>query len=110
MVSYYFKGLIKQYSIEKIDAIEVPGYIKPYPKSLCHVTQDGIYNTATRESLVQYNFGKVDRVINTTKRSLFIFSFSECKMYKYYIATKKVKVCNYPNTSIFNSLPSVDET
>ena len=58
------KGLIRQYAVERINAIEVPrevpGAIKSSSKSICHVSEDGIYNTATKERLVQYNFGKVD--------------------------------------------------
>ena len=109
------KGLIRHYGVERINAIEVPrevpGAIKSSSKSLCHVSEDGIYNTATKERLVQYNFGKVDYVIYTTKQLLFIFSFSECKMYKYNNATKEVVVCSYPTNYYFNCLPpTVNET
>ena len=108
------KGLIRQYAVERINAIEVPrevpGAIKSSSKSLCHVSEDGIYNTATKERLVQYNFGKVDYVIYTTKQLLFILSFSEGKMYKYNNATKEVVVCSYPTKYCFNWLPTVNET
>ena len=106
------KGLIKHYGVERINAIEVPrevpGAIKSSSKSLCHVSEDGIYNTATKERLVQYNFGKVDYVIYTTKQLL--FSFSEGKMYKYNNATKEVVVCSDPTNYCFDWLPSVNET
>ena len=108
------KGLIRQYAVERINAIEVPrevpGAIKSSSKSLCHVSEDGIYNTATKERLVQYNFGKVRNVIYTTKQLLFILSFSECKMYKYNNATKEVVVCSYPTNYYFDWLPTVNET
>ena len=108
------KGLIRHYGVERINAIEVPrevpGAIKSSSKSLCHVSEDGIYNTATKERLVQYNFGKVDYVIYTTKQLLFIFSFSECKIYKYNNATKEVVVCSYPTNYCFDRSPSVNET
>ena len=108
------KGLIKHYGVERINAIEVPrevpGAIKSSSKSLCHVSKDGIYNTATKERLVQYNFGAVDYVIYTTKQLLLIFSFNEGKMYKYNNATKEVVVCSYPTNYCFNWLPSVNET
>ena len=74
------------------------------------MSEDGIYNTATKERLVQYNFGVVNYVIYTTKELLFIFSFSEGKMYKYNNATKEVVVCSYPTNYCFNWLPSVNET
>ena len=106
------KGLIRQYAVERINAIEVPrevpGAIKSSSKSLCHVSKDGIYNTATKERLVQYNFGEVNYAIYTTKQLLFIFSFSEGKMYKYNNATKKVVVCSYPTNYYFYS-SSVNE-
>ena len=108
------KGLIRHYGLERINAIEVPrevpGAIKSNSKSLCHVSKDGIYNTATKERLVQYNFGEVNYVIYTTKQLLFIFSFSECKMYKYNNATKEVVVCSYPTNYCFNWSPTVNET
>ena len=108
------KGLIRHYGVERINAIEVPrevpGAIKSSSKSLCHVSEDGIYNTATKERLVQYNFGAVNYVIYTTKQLLFIFSFSECKMYKYNNATKEVVVCSYPTNYYFNWSSSVNET
>ena len=108
------KGLIRQYAVERINAIEVPrevpGAIKSSSKSLCHVSEDGIYNTATKERLVQYNFGEVDYVIYTTKQLLFIFSFSEGKMYKYNNATKEVVVCSDPTNYCFNWSPTVNET
>ena len=110
------KGLIKHYGVERINAIEVPrevpGAIKSSSKSLClsHVSEDGIYNTATKERLVQYNFGKVDYVIYTTKQLLLIFSFSKGKMYKYNNATKEVVVCSYPTNYYFNWLSTVNET
>ena len=108
------KGLIRQYAVERINAIEVPrevpGAIKSSSKSICHVSEDGIYNTATKERLVQYNFGKVDYVIYTTKQLLFIFSFSEGKMYKYNNATKEVVVCSDPTNYYFDWLPTVNET
>ena len=108
------KGLIKHYGVERINAIEVPrevpGAIKSSSKSLCHVSKDGIYNTATKERLVQYNFGAVDYVIYTTKELLFIFSFSKGKMYKYNNATKEVVVCSDPTNYCFNWSSSVNET
>ena len=108
------KGLIKHYGVERINAIEVPrevpGAIKSSSKSLCHVSEDGIYNTATKERLVQYNFGEVNYVIYTTKQLLFILSFSGGKMYKYNNATKEVVVCSYPTNYYFNCSPSVNET
>ena len=108
------KGLIRQYAVERINAIEVPrevpGAIKSSSKSLCHVSEDGIYNSATKERLVQYNFGEVDNVIYTTKQLLFILSFSECKMYKYNNATKEVVVCSYPTNYYFDSSSTVNET
>ena len=108
------KGLIRHYGVERINAIEVPrevpGAIKSSSKSLCHVSDDGIYNTATKERLVQYNFGVVDYVIYTTKQLLFIFSFSEGKMYKYNNATKEVVVCSDPTNYYFNWSPTVNET
>ena len=108
------KGLIKHYAVERINAIEVPrevpGAIKSSSKSLCHVSEDGIYNTATKERLVRYNFGEVDYVIYTTKQLLFIFSFSEGKMYKYNNATKEVVVCSDPTNYYFDWLPTVNET
>ena len=108
------KGLIRHYGVERINAIEVPrevpGAIKSSSKSLCHVSEDGIYNSATKEGLVQYNFGKVNYVIYTTKQLLFILSFSEGKMYKYNNATKEVVVCSYPTNYYFNCLPTVNET
>ena len=106
------KGLIKHYGVERINAIEVPrevpGAIKSSSKSLCHVSKDGIYNTATKERLVQYNFGVVDYVIYTTKQLL--FSFSEGKMYKYNNATKEVVVCSDPTNYCFDWLSTVNET
>ena len=72
--------------------------------------EDGIYNTATKERLVQYNFSAVDYVIYTTKQLLFIFSFSEGKMYKYNNATKEVVVCSDPTNYCFDCLPTVNET
>ena len=106
--------LIKQYSIERIDfknvPRKVPSKIKSSCKSLCHVSRYGIYDTATNERITQYNFGEVESVIYTTKLLLFIFSFSECKMYKYNIATKDVDVCRYPTIHSFNSPPSINET
>ena len=108
------KGLIRHYGVERINAIEVPrevpGAIKSSSKSLCHVSEDGIYNTATKERLVQYNFGEVINVIYTTKQLLFIFSFSEGKMYKYNNATKEVVVCSYPTNYYFDSSSTVNET
>ena len=108
------KGLIRQYAVERINAIEVPrevpGAIKSSSKSLCHVSEDGIYNTATKERLVQYNFGVINYVIYTTKQLLFIFSFSEGKMYKYNNATKEVVVCSDPTNYCFDCLPTVNET
>ena len=104
------KGLIKQYGVDRINTIEVPGSIKSSSKSLCHVSKDGIYNTATKERLVQYNFGEVDNLIYTTKELLFIFSFSESKMYKYNIVTNEVDLCSYPTDSYFGSSSSVNET
>ena len=108
------KGLIRQYAVERINAIEVPrevpGAIKSSSKSLCHVSDYGIYNTATKERLVQYNFGEVDYVIYTTKQLLFIFSFIGGKMYKYNNATKEVVVCSYPTNYCFNRLPTVNKT
>ena len=108
------KDLIKHYGVERINAIEVPrevpGAIKSSSKSLCHVSEDGIYNSATKERLVKYNFGAVDYVIYTTKQLLFIFSFSKGKMYKYNNATKEVVVCSDPTNYYFNWLPSVNET
>ena len=108
------KGLIKHYVVERINTIkvprEVPGAIKSSSKSLCHVSKDGIYNTATKERLVQYNFGAVNYVIYTTKELLFIFSFSKGKMYKYNNATKEVVVCSDPTNYYFDWLPSVNET
>ena len=108
------KGLIRQYAVERINAIEVPrevpGAIKSSSKSLCHVSEDGIYNTATKERLVQYNFGAVDYVIYTTKQLLFIFSFSKGKMYKYNNATKEVVVCSDLTNYYFNWSPTVNET
>ena len=108
------KGLIRQYAVERINAIEVPrevpGAIKSSSKSLCHVSEDGIYNTATKERLVQYNFGEVNYVIYTTKQLLFIFSFSKNKIYKYNNATKEVVVCSYPKNYGFNWSPCVNET
>ena len=100
------KGLIKHYGLERINAIEVPEAIK----SLCHVSEDGIYNTATKERLVQYNFGTVNYVIYTTKQLLFIFSFREGKMYKYNNATKEVVVCSDPTNYCFNCSPTINET
>ena len=108
------KGLIRQYAVERINAIEVPrevpGAIKSSSKSLCHVSEVGIYNSATKERLVQYNFGVINNVIYTTKQLLFIFSFSEGKMYKYNNATKEVVVCSYPTNYYFDCSPSVNET
>ena len=108
------KGLIRQYAVERINAIEVPrevpGAIKSSSKSLCHVSEDGIYNSATKERLVQYNFGAVNNVIYTTKQLLFIFSFREGKMYKYNNATKEVVVCSDPTNYCFDCLPTVNET
>ena len=108
------KGLIRHYGVERINAIEVPrevpGAIKSSSKSLCHVSKDGIYNSATKERLVQYNFGAVDYVIYTTKQLLFIFSFSGGKMYKYNNATKEVVVCSYPTNYCFDWSPTVNET
>ena len=104
------KGLIRQYAVERINAIEVPGAIKSSSKSLCHVSEDGIYNSPTKERLVQYNFGEVDYVIYITKQLLFIFSFSEGKMYKYNNATKEVVVCSYPTNYYFDCSPTVNET
>ena len=108
------KGLIRHYGLERINAIEVPrevpGAIKSSSKSLCHVSEDGIYNTATKERLVQYNFGEVNYVIYTTKQLLFIFSFSEGKMYKYNNATKEVVVCSDPTNYCFDSSSTVNET
>ena len=108
------KGLIRHYGLERINAIEmpreVPGAIKSSSKSLCHVSEDGIYNTATKERLVQYNFGAVDYVIYTTKQLLFIFSFNGGKMYKYNNATKEVVVCSDPTNYYFDSSSTVDET
>ena len=50
------KGLIKQYGVERINAIEVPrvvpGAITYRCNSLYNVSEDGIYNTVTKESLV----------------------------------------------------------
>ena len=89
---------------------EVPGAIKSSSKSLCNVSEDGIYNSATKERLVQYNFGVINNVIYTTKQLLFIFSFSEGKMYKYNNATKEVVVCSDPTNYCFNCLPTVNET
>ena len=108
------KGLIRHYGVERINAIEVPrevpGAIKSSSKSLCHVSEDGIYNSATKERLVQYNFGEVNNVIYTTKQLLFIFSFREGKMYKYNNATKEVVVCSDPTNYYFNWSPTVNET
>ena len=108
------KGLIRHYGVERINAIEVPrevpGAIKSSSKSLCHVSEDGICNSATKERLVQYNFGKVDNVIYTTKQLLFIFSFNGGKMYKYNNATKEVVVCSYPTKYCFDSSSTVNET
>ena len=108
------KGLIRHYGVERINAIEVPrevpGAIKSSSKSLCHVSKDGIYNTATKERLVQYNFGAVNYVIYTTKQLLFILSFSKGKMYKYNNATKEVVVCSYPTNYCFDWSPTVNET
>ena len=108
------KGLIRHYGVERINAIEVPrevpGAIKSSSKSLCNVSKDGIYNTATKERLVQYNFGAVNYVIYTTKQLLFILSFSEGKMYKYNNANKEVVVCSYPTNYCFNWSPTVNET
>ena len=108
------KGLIRHYGVERINAIEVPrevpGAIKSSSKSLCHVSKDGIYNTATKERLVQYNFGKVNYVIYTTKQLLFILSFIGGKMYKYNNATKEVVVCSDPTNYCFDCLPTVNET
>ena len=107
------KGLIKHYVVERINTIEVPrevpGAIKSSSKSLCHVSEDGIYNTATKERLVQYNFGVVDNVVYTTKELLFIFSFNEGKMYKYNNATKEVVVCSYPTNYCFDYSSSVNK-
>ena len=108
------KSLIRHYGVERINAIEVPrevpGAIKSSSKSLCHVSEDGIYNTATKERLVQYNFGKVNYVIYTTKQLLFIFSFNGGKIYKYNNATKEVVVCSDPTNYYFDCLPTVNET
>ena len=108
------KGLIRHYGVERINAIEVPrevpGAIKSSSKSLCHVSKDGIYNTATKERLVQYNFGAVNYVIYTTKQLLFILSFSKGKMYKYNNATKEVVVCSDPTNYCFDSSSTVNET
>ena len=108
------KGLIRHYGVERINAIEVPrevpGAIKSSSKSLCHVSEDGIYNTATKERLVQYNFGVVDYVIYTTKQLLFIFSFNGGKMYKYNNATKEVVVCSDPTNYYFDWSSTVNET
>ena len=110
----FTKGLIRQYAVERINAIEVPrevpGAIKSSSKSLCHVSDYGIYNTATKERLVQYNFSEVDNVIYTTKQLLFILSFIGGKMYKYNNATKEVVVCSYPTNYYFDWLPTVNET
>ena len=110
----FTKGLIRQYAVERINAIEVPrevpGAIKSSSKSLCHVSDYGIYNTATKERLVQYNFSEVDNVIYTTKQLLFILSFIGGKMYKYNNATKEVVVCSYPTNYCFNWSPTVNET
>ena len=104
------KGLIKHYEVEIINSIEMPRPIKSCSNYLCHVSEDGIYNTATEERLVQYNFGTVDNVIFTTKELLFIFSFIGGKLYKYNIATKEVVVCSYPTNYCFSCSPSVNET
>ena len=104
------KGLISHYGVERINAIEVPEAIKSSSKSLCHVSKYCIYNSATKERLVQYNFGKVDNVIYTTKQLLFIFSFNGGKMYKYNNATKEVVVCSDPTNYCFEWSPSVNET
>ena len=107
------KGLIRHYGVERINAIEVPrevpGAIKSSSKSLYHVSEDGIYNTATKERLVQYNFGEVENVIYINKQLLFILSFSGGKMYKYNNATKEVVVCSDPTNYYFDS-SSVNET
>ena len=100
------KDLIKQYNIERINSIELPVSIM----SLCHVSEDGIYNTATKERLVQYNFGIVNKVIYTTRGLLFIFSFSEGKIYKYNNTTKEVVVCSYPINYYFSNTASFNET
>ena len=89
---------------------EVPGAIMSSSKSLCHVSEDGIYNSATKERLVQYNFGVINNVIYTTKQLLFILSFSGGKMYKYNNATKEVVVCSYPTNYYFDSSSTVNET
>ena len=108
------KGLIRHYGVERINAIEVPrevpGAIKSSSKSLCHVSEDGIYNSATKERLVQYNFSAVDYVIYTTKQLSFIFSFIGGKIYKYNNATKEVVVCSDPTNYYFDCLPTINET
>ena len=107
------KDLIKQYGIEKINSIEVHREVlvklKSSSKYLCHVSEDGIYNTISKERLVQYNFGAVDKVIYTTKEVLFIFSFGAGKMYKYNISTEEIDECSYPTNSCFHYSSSVNE-
>ena len=47
LIDNCIKGLIKQYGVYRINAIEVPrevpGAIKSSYKSICHISEDGIY-------------------------------------------------------------------
>ena len=131
------RSLIKQYNVQNINNIKVPRdvfrelpveipvvpiivpvvpvvpvvitrCIKPMPKTLCHVSEDGIFITATNRRLMHYNFGEVDKVIYASNDEIFIFSFSERMMYKYRIAKRRVVMCRYPTYSEFDYSTSID--
>ena len=104
--------VIKLYNIDNINSIIVPKYIPIHRlrnKCLFNVTNEKLWNLGTDEVLFRYSRMEVNRVIYTSNELLFIISFTDCKMYKFDIATNSVYTCSYPLDYPLETAPSVNE-
>ena len=65
----------------------------------------------SNETLCSYEFGNVDKVIYTSSKQLYIFNFTDGKLFRYDQIDNNIVVCSYPDGYIFHNIfpPTVNE-
>ena len=81
-------------------------------KIVYDVNDEEIYNVKSNEILCSYEFGNVDKVIYTSSKHLYIFNFTDGKLFRYNQIDKTIVVCSYPDGYTFMKElpPTVNET